>query len=162
MFTRFLPVRARRAWLAAGAALAAVAVGAVPAAANVTLTMISSDPFNNSTSQHATEVEPDTFSNGSTIVSAFQQGRFFDGGASDIGFATSTDSGVTWTHGSLPGITSGTGLFARVSDPSVAFDLRDGVWLIASLPLNAAVNGAGAIVSRSTNGGLTWGDPVPV
>jgi len=55
---------------------------------------ISSDPFTNPTSNHKTEVEPGTFTFGSTIVSAFQQGRFFDGGGSDIGFATSTDGGA--------------------------------------------------------------------
>jgi len=37
-----------------------------------TLVQISSDPFTNSTSQHATEVEPDTFASGSTFVSTFQ------------------------------------------------------------------------------------------
>src|SRR6266487_6327102 len=105
--------------------------------ANVALTQISTDPFTNSTSQHATEVEPDTFSAGSTIVSAFQSGRFFDGGASDIGFATSTNSGQSWTSGFLPDITKfqGAGLFDRVSDPSVAFDARHNVWLVSSLPL---------------------------
>jgi hypothetical protein len=51
------------------------------------LTRVSSDPFTNTTSQHATELEPDTFSSGSTVVSAFQVGRFFSGGATDIGFA---------------------------------------------------------------------------
>jgi len=50
------------------------------------LVQISSDPFTNKTSNHKTEVEPDTFAFGNTIVSAFQQGRFFDGGGSDIGF----------------------------------------------------------------------------
>ena len=55
---------------------------------------ISSDPFTNATSNHKTEVEPSTFTFGGTIVSAFQQGRFFDGGGSDIGFATSTDGGA--------------------------------------------------------------------
>src|SRR5438046_220157 len=53
------------------------------ASAGVGLVKISSDPFTNTTSQHATEVEPDTFAFGTTIVSAFQAGRFFDGGASD-------------------------------------------------------------------------------
>src|SRR5215813_12123968 len=111
-----------------GAAAVAVVAGLaapVAAEANVTLTQVSSDPFTNSTSQHATQVEPDTFSNGPTIVSAFQSGRFTDGGSSDIGFATSTDGGTTWTHGFLPGVTKvsspvvPTGPFDRVSDPSV-------------------------------------------
>ncbi len=154
--------RAARAWLAAAAALTAAVAGAVPALANVPLTRISSDPFDNATSQHATEVEPDSFSFGSTIVSAFQQGRFTDGGSTDIGFSTSTDGGATWHAGSLPGITTFVGgRFSRVSDPAVAFDARHGVWLIASLPL-LGTSGAGAIVSRSTNGGLAWGSPVVV
>jgi hypothetical protein len=48
---------------------------------------VSSDPFTqatcaaSNTTNHHTEVEPDTFSNGSTIVAAYQVGRIFDGGA---------------------------------------------------------------------------------
>jgi hypothetical protein len=102
-------------------------------------------------------------------VSTFQSGRFTDGGSSDIGFATSTDGGTTWAHGFLPGITpyvgsggqGGGGNFDRVSDPSVAFDARHNVWLISSLPL-LSTNGAGVIVNRSTDGGLTWGNPVTI
>ena len=85
--------------LVAGAAL--VTPGS--ALGNMALTRISSDPLSNTTSQHATEVEPDTFASGSTIVSAFQVGRFFDGGATDIGVARSTDGGASWgTPGFLP------------------------------------------------------------
>ena len=62
--------------------------------ATVPLTKLSSDPYTNSTSQHATEVEPDTFAFGSTIVTAFQVGRIHGGGAADIGFATSTEEGL--------------------------------------------------------------------
>lgn len=64
------------------------------------LTQVSSDPYTNKSSQHKTEVEPDTYSYGSTIVSAFQVGRFTTGGSSNIGWATSGDNGKTWTHGS--------------------------------------------------------------
>jgi hypothetical protein len=135
------------------------------AQAQVDLIQVSNDPFVNSTSQHATQVEPDTFSFGSTVVGAFQSGRFFNGGSSDIGFATSTDGGATWTSGFLPGITSveGSGPFDRVSDPSVAYDAKHDVWLIASLPIvGSFVVGAGVLVSGSSDGGLTWQNPVAV
>jgi hypothetical protein len=52
---------------------------AATAAASTTLLQISSDPYTNAMSQHKTEVEPFTFSFGSTIVFAFQVGRIFDG-----------------------------------------------------------------------------------
>lgn len=137
--------------------------GAISTRASVNLNQISADPFTNATSQHATEVEPDTFSFGSTIVAAFQSGRFFDGGASDIGFATSTDGGATWYSGSLPGITKieGTGPYDRVSDPAVAYDARHGVWLIASLAI-VGTRGAAVLVSISANEGLAWQNPVTV
>src|SRR5216117_1880490 len=62
-------------------------------AASEPQTQLSTDPYTNPDSQHKTEVEPDTFAFGNTIVSTFQVGRFFNGGASNIGWATSTDSG---------------------------------------------------------------------
>jgi hypothetical protein len=158
------PFRGRFA-LVLGTVAAAALVLSVAASATIPVVKIATDPFTNSTSQHKTIVEPDSYSFGSTIVSAAQFGRFFDGGASDIGFATSQNNGSTWTSGVLPGITGFTnppGPYARVSDPSVAFDRRHGVWMISSLALNASVSGAAVIVSRSTNGGLTWGNPVTV
>ncbi len=44
------------------------------------------------------------FANGSTLVAAFQTGRIAPGGATDIGWATSTNGGTTWSHGFLPGL----------------------------------------------------------
>jgi hypothetical protein len=128
------------------------------------LSRVSSDPYTNPSSQHQTQVEPDTFAWGLTLIAAFQSGRFTDGGASNIGWATSTDGGVTWTHGFLPGTTtlaSPAGSYDRVSDPSVAYDARHGRWLIASLALaGSSLNGAAMLVSRSADGGLTWSAPV--
>jgi hypothetical protein len=145
---------------------AAAALGAVPAAAAVPLTQLSVDPFTNSTSQHRTQVEPDTFSFGSTIVSAFQMGRFFDGGSSGIGWATSNDGGATWQHGTLPALTKyfAGGPYDRASDPSVAYDARDGVWLISSLVLRETPSpvAVAVVVSRSRDGGHTWSAPVTV
>jgi hypothetical protein len=135
------------------------------------LSRISSDPFVNTTSQHATEVEPDTFANGSTVVAAFQVGRFFNGGGTDIGFSRSTDGGATWpTQGFLPGLTATSGIghttgapFERVSDASVAFDARHNVWLVSSIPLESGTLTVPTVfVNRSTDGGVTWSDPVSI
>jgi len=148
------------------AASATVLALNLPAAhAAVPLTQIITDPFTNSTSQHRTEVEPDTFAFGSTIVVAAQSGRFNDGGGSDIGYATSTDGGTTWTQATLPGITTnngGTGSYQRVSDASVAYDAKHNVWLISSIPITSSVTVPVVFVSRSTDGGLTFGSPVTV
>src|SRR5918912_761664 len=136
---------------------------AMSASANVTLTQIAFDSYTNSTSQHKTIVEPDTYSFGSTIVAAAQSGRFFDGGSSGIEFATSTNNGAvgSWTHGQLPGITTfNGGPYARATDPSVAYDARHNVWLISTLGLDASPSGKAVLTSRSTDGGLTWGNPV--
>ena len=155
----------------AGAVVAAVAVVAAPvgaAEANVTLTQVSSDIFTNSTSQHATEVEPDTFAApaSSTVVGAFQVGRFFSGGATDIGFVRSGDGGATWgPPGFLPGMTFSAGAaspYERVSDPSVAYDAAHSTWLISSIPLLQSGVVPTVLVNRSTDDGLTWSAPVSI
>jgi hypothetical protein len=144
-----------------------LSLSAVSFASGEPLTQISSDLFTNATSNHKTEVEPDTFAFGNTIVSTFQVGRFFDGGASDIGFATSTNAGASWTNGFLPSATVNSTppnpKYARASDASVAFDARHGVWMISWLGIvDPAAGPVDVLVSRSTNGGLTWGAPVVV
>jgi hypothetical protein len=151
-------------------AVAAVAVFAAPAGvaeANVPLTQVSSDPFTNSTSQHATEVEPDTFAAGSTVVAAFQVGRFVNGGASDIGFARSGDGGATWgTPGFLPGLTFSSGAtsssYQAVSDASVAFDAAHNTWLISTIPLLPSGVVPTVLVSRSADDGRTWSSPASI
>lgn len=153
--------------LALTLALTMMAAVASPAQAASKLLQISSDPYTNTTSQHATEVEPDTFSFGSTIVATVQVGRFFGGGSSNIGFATSTNGGKSWIRGFLPGTTAFAtppGIYARASDPSVAFDARHNTWLISYLGLFPNGNAAqvDVLVSRSTDGGLTWSAPVAV
>lgn len=157
------------AFVASFLTLACIFTFSSPAFASVTahsLFQISKDPYTNSTSQHQTEVEPDSYSNGSTIVSATQVGRFNDGGASNIGWATTTDNGATWHGGFLPNTTvyaTPAGTFDRVSDPSVAYDAAHKLWLISSLAISDATgtpNGVAVIVNISTDGGLTWNAPV--
>jgi hypothetical protein len=135
-------------------------VSATSASANVAVTQVSSDPFTDAQAQHRTEVEPDTFAFGTTIVSAFQVGRVSGGGSSDIGFATSTDGGATWTQGFLPGTTANTGgPCGQISDAAVAFDAKHNVWLISSLGVNCPT-GEPVLTSRSTDGGKTFGNPI--
>jgi hypothetical protein len=127
------------------------------------LTQVSSDPFTVSPGQHATEVEPHMLANGNTLVATFQTGRIAPGGATDIGWATSTDGGTTWTHGFLPGLTTGegSGPYDAASDPAVAYDAKHGVWMIASLPISNTSQTPAVAVSRSTDG-MTWQNPVSV
>jgi hypothetical protein len=137
---------------------------AAPAGASIAVTQVSSDPFANSTSQHATELEPDTFSDHGTTVSAFQVGRFFNGGASDIGWAR-RDSLGAWTAGFMPGMTPestpANPNFERVSDASVAYDAAHGAWLVSSIPLEfGTLRVPSVFVNRSTDDGVTWSDPV--
>ena len=92
------PLRRRITLALALAATAALSL-ALTASANVAVTIIATDPFTNSTSQHKTVVEPDSFFFGSTGVAAAQSGRFTDGGASGIVFARSVDNGSSYTSG---------------------------------------------------------------
>src|ERR1700678_3258332 len=136
----------------------AFAISLTPSA-SAQLVKISTDSFHNSASQHKTEVEPDTYSWGSTMVAAFQVARVDEGGGADIGFATSTDSGKTWTYGSLPGLTVNykNGPNSAASDASVVYDAKHGVWLICTLPIGNS--GDNVAVSRSPDG-LHWDKPV--
>ncbi len=130
------------------------------APAQIALTQLSQDTFNNQTSQHQSEVEPGAFSYGSTIVTAFQVARIYDGGGADIGFATSTDGGLTWTNGYLPGLTiwEGNGSYDAASDAAVAYDALHNVWLISVLPIG---NNTAVAVSRSFDG-INWSNPISV
>jgi len=130
---------------------------------------VSADPFTNASSRHQTEIEAQTIAAGGTVVAVFQAGRFFaGGGSSGIGFATSHNSGASWTSGILPGLTiysPSPGAFVRATDAAVAFDAAHATWLVSSLTCAApdCASGADSIaVNRSTTGGSTWSAPVVV
>jgi BNR repeat-like domain len=156
-------LRVQLATCAVALAASGIAVGDAPAAPAV---VVGTDPYTTPvTGVHSTAVEPDSLSAGKTIVTGFQIGRYEDGGAANVGFATSTNAGATWTRGALPGITlAGGGPSARVTDAAVAYDPKHKVWLIASTPLDdpPSIRGNSIAVNRSTDGGRTWADPVTV
>src|SRR5579884_799791 len=90
------------ALVVAGFASARLVLASGSADAKPNLIKLSTDPFTNAGTQHQTQVEPSTFAFGNTIVAAFQSGRGYTAGSSDIGWATSNDKGKIWKNGFLP------------------------------------------------------------
>jgi RTX calcium-binding nonapeptide repeat (4 copies) len=117
---------------------------------------LSRDPYQSTDAQHETEVEPDSFTFGRMTVATFQVGRRVDGGATNVGYAVTTDDGATWRSGLLPGLTVASvpaGPNQRESDPVVAYDAAHGTWLISTLALEGGITRLA--VNRSPNG-TTW------
>jgi BNR repeat-like domain len=165
-----LPIFARRTTTCSSIllpllAILTLALWAAPALAKQggTVVRVSADPYSDPAGQHATEVEPDSFATKSTVVGAFQVGRTFAGGASNIGWATVQNGGKATENGFLPGITKvAGGPYDVASDPSVAYDAAHRVWLISSLAhVDPIPLGAAMVVSRSLDG-IQWSGPVTI
>ena len=159
------PLCARRGASRAGAVLGLIAACAIFASlsanAQTLFRQLSQDSFTNSSSQHMTEVEPGVAANGPVIVTAFQVGRISSGGGADIGWATSLNSGISWTNGYLPGLTvngPGGGPNSAASDAAVAYNAKYGKWLICTLPIG---NLDTVAVSRSSDA-IHWDNPIYV
>jgi hypothetical protein len=113
-------------------------------------------------SEPDTLVEPDieaSPTNPNWAVAATHEGRYPDGGAVDIAYAWTHDGGKTWHRASVQGITtSAGGVWDRASDPVVAWG-PDGSVYLSILPVNVDCQSA-VYVTRSTDGGQTFGTPV--
>src|SRR6266705_1495613 len=105
----------------------------------------------------------------SNIIGVYQQDRYSFGGARGLGAAVSHDGGQPWTATHPPfsvcagGTDANGGNYQRASDPWVTFS-PDGVAYFISLSLtfvgSPSETGTAVLVSRSTDGGDTWSDPV--
>jgi hypothetical protein len=157
-------LRGARTWAAAVAVAAGLLLVSAGAAETILAHPISNDPYTNTNGdvQHKTQLEPDSFAFGNTIVAVSQSGRYVNGGgASNLVFSSSQNAGKTWTTGGMPGGTVWEGgTWPRISDPSIAYDPEHDVWLFLGLGIDAGGSGHILLVDRSTDGGLTWSNPV--
>ena len=95
------------------------------------------------------------------IVATFQEGRFTNGGAVDCGYSVTRDGGLTWTRALIPGLTQAVGgPYYRASDPVAGIDLNGNIYLNTDAATDPKFDTSVIVVSRSTDGGATFGAPV--
>jgi hypothetical protein len=107
------------------------------------------------------EVEPFVAvnpTNPSNIISVYQQDRWSNGGAHGLVAGFSTDGGATWDESFAAFSKCSGGIYDRASDPWVTFD-KDGNAYQISLSASADLLTSAILVSKSTNGGASWGPP---
>jgi hypothetical protein len=114
-------------------------------------------------SEPDTLVEPDVAVspvNPLLAVAVAHDGRYPNGGAVDIGYAWTRDGGASWHHAPVPGLTKHSGgSYDRASDPVVQY-AADGTLYLSSLLFDTTTPRTAVGVSKSTDGGATWGPPV--
>ncbi|HZD58541.1 MAG TPA: sialidase family protein, partial [Anaerolineales bacterium] len=116
-----------------------------------------------------TEVEPWMEVNPAdpdNIVASWQQDRWNNGGSRGLVAGVSTDGGANWTQVTVPDVStcSGHPFYNRASDPWHSFS-TDGSLYLMSLSTSTGITSAGfpdsaMLVSKSEDGGLSWGDPI--
>ena len=112
------------------------------------------------------EVEPHIAvnpTNPDNMIAGWHQDRWSTGGGQSLGAAYTIDGGSTWTSVNLPFTRcsdgTGAGDFERASDPWISFS-PDGTAHYMSLSFKDSVSENAMAVSSSSDGGVTWSDPV--
>lgn len=135
---------------------------ATPFGANCTAVPTGATAYANAEVEPHLAIDP---TNPNHLVAAWQQDRMSDGGARGLATAVSVDGGTTW---SIPRASSfsqcGGGSFARTSDPWVAVNGSTVIQIGIAFSGGTLTAGArsGVLVSRSVDGGTTWGAAVPL
>src|SRR2546428_9616563 len=173
---------ARTAWvisLTVGVALATVQVAGANPLSVAPLTIISGpSPFagctigasgapgetlyTNGEEEPWLDVDP---TNANNMISVWQQDRWSNGGAHGLAAGVTHDGGQTWTTGfahfseCAGGTAANGGDYERASDPWVSFAPNGDAYQI-SLSFDATTNRNGVLVSKSSNGGNIWSEPI--
>ena len=144
-------------------------VSAADPFAGVTADQVASQPGVN---YPGTQVEPMVVTDPNHknhMVAAWQQDRWSNGGARGIVVGVSDDGGRHWSSVVLPGVSLASGgKYARVTDPWLAY-APNGDLYATSLAWNPAgdpyhpypfdVTASAMLISKSADGGRTWGAP---
>lgn len=99
------------------------------------------------------------------VLGVWQQDRWSNGGAQGLMAAASYDGGLTWNPHPLPtsvcagGTSANDGDYERASDPWVSFS-PNGIAYAISLSFNDSDSTSAMLVTRSSDGGTTWTNPV--
>ncbi len=101
--------------------------------------------------------------NADFLAATFQEGRFTDGGSVDCGYSISSDGGLSWSRALIPNLTLASGgPYYRDTDPVAGVDLNGYVYLNTEGATDPNFNNGIVLLSRSTDGGATFGSPVVV
>ena len=162
--------------LAAAAALAVVLATSTAAAVGPLVAASGPSPFAACTvggpgiNYVNAEVEPWVAvnpTNPNNIIGVYQQDRWDNGGAHGLVSAVTFNGGATWTrtfpHFSLcaGGTAANGGAYERATDPWVTVAPNGHAYQI-SLSFNQSNFDNAILVSKSTDGGLTWSEPTTV
>jgi len=93
------------------------------------------------------------------LVAGWQQDRWSNEGASGIVAAASFDGGRTWKKSTARFSLCTGGTFQRATDPWVSIG-PDGTTYQIGMGLNDSDNSKAMFVATSSDGGVTWSDPV--
>lgn len=103
--------------------------------------------------------------NAENFIAVWQQDRWSNGGAQGVLAAVSLDGGASWTQKTVPfsrctaGNAGNGGDYVRATDPWVSFG-GDGTAYFMSLSFSDSEGSSAMLVSRSIDGGGSWGNPV--
>jgi hypothetical protein len=117
-----------------------------------------------STLYPGSEIEPRSAinpTNPNNIIGVYQQDRWSDGGSRGTVASVTHNGGSSWTRVVVSGVSacSGNLAFARATDPWVTFSPDGTAWQF-TFSFDAFSQSNAMFVSKSTNGGDTWGAPI--
>ena len=95
------------------------------------------------------------------LVGIWQQDRWSDGGANGLVAGVSRDGGKTWSRTAVGFSRCAGGHYDRATDPWVSI-ASDGTVHVLGLAFDATGGRRAILAARSSDGGLTFGDPSPL